>query len=155
MITYSGLVVKHFFNQFWVGLVMWEIFEELCALKGVTPNAVAKATGVPQTTLSNWKKRRNIINAKAAGKIAEYFGVSLQYLLTGVEPPEDQVVYKSEDEMLSAMATRYFEEHPQEYFAMNDDLRLLFETVKDAPSDVLVRLRYYAEGLMAGRKDQT
>ena len=58
MITYSGLVVKHFFNQFWVGLVMWEIFEELCALKGVTPNAVARATGVPQTTLSNWKKRR-------------------------------------------------------------------------------------------------
>ena len=62
---------------------MWEVFELLCEKRGVTTNAVAKATGVPQTTLSNWKKRRNLLNAKAAKKIADYFGVSLQFLMTG------------------------------------------------------------------------
>lgn len=43
MITYSGYNVKQFFNQFWVGLVMWEVFELLCEKRGVTTNAVAKA----------------------------------------------------------------------------------------------------------------
>ena len=59
----------------------------LCNQKGVSTNDVAKATGIPQTTLANWKKRRNILNAKAAQKIADYFGVSLQYLMTGENPP--------------------------------------------------------------------
>lgn len=62
---------------------MWEIFELLCAKKGVTTADVCKATQIAQSTMSNWKKRRNIINVKHGQKIADYFGVSLQFLMTG------------------------------------------------------------------------
>lgn len=75
---------------------MWEIFEVLCNQKGVSVNAVAKATGIAQTTLANWKKRRNILNAKAAQKIADYFGVSLQYLVTGQDTGATEVVVPAE-----------------------------------------------------------
>lgn len=115
---------------------MWEIFELLCGKKGVTTADVCKALGIAQSTMSNWKKRRNRINVKHGQKIADYFGVSLQYLMTGAESSS---IGLQNDYVISG----------------NDDLNLLIETVKDAPSDVLVRLRYYAEGLMAGRKDQT
>lgn len=50
---------------------MWEIFELLCRQKGVTSADVSRATGIGQSTLGNWKKRRNILNAKAAQKISE------------------------------------------------------------------------------------
>lgn len=48
---------------------MWEIFQRLCEEKGVTSADVSRATGIGQSTLGNWKKRRNILNAKAAQKI--------------------------------------------------------------------------------------
>lgn len=83
---------------------MWEIFETLCNQKGVSVNAVAKATGIAQTTLANWKKRRNILNAKAAQKIADYFGVSLQYLITGEDTGASEVVVPS-DRVASDIAT--------------------------------------------------
>lgn len=83
---------------------MWEIFEKLCEERGVTANAVAKATGVPQTTLANWKKRRNMLNAKAAQKLAEYFGVSLQYLMTGESTGAEEVVIPT-DRVASDLAT--------------------------------------------------
>ena len=37
---------------------MYEIFEQLLQLFGVTAYQVSKATGVSQTTLSNWKKKK-------------------------------------------------------------------------------------------------
>ena len=124
---------------------MWEIFELLCGKKGVTTADVCKALGIAQSTMSNWKKRRNRINVKHGQKIADYFGVSLQYLMTGMELSQEQALLYGEDaDPVTANIKWYY---------ANDDLKALIETVKNAPSDVLVRLRYYAEGLMAGRKD--
>lgn len=61
---------------------MYEIFAELCRNKGVTPNEVAKAIGASQSTFSDWKHgsqpRPNRIKA-----IADYFGVSVDYLMSG------------------------------------------------------------------------
>lgn len=62
---------------------MYEIFERLCNERNVTVADVSRATGIGQSTLGSWKKRRNILSARHAQKIADYFGVSLQYLMTG------------------------------------------------------------------------
>ena len=83
---------------------MWEIFERLCRDNGVTSADVSRATGIGQSTLGNWKKRRNILNAKAAQKIADYFGVSLQYLITGEDTGASEVVVPS-DRVASDIAT--------------------------------------------------
>ena len=60
---------------------MYEIFEQLLQLKRVTPYQVSKATGISQPTLSAWKKGTYTPKQDKLQKVADYFGVSLDYLL--------------------------------------------------------------------------
>ena len=60
---------------------MYEIFEQLLQKFGVTAYQVSKATGIGQSTLSSWKMRNNILGSDKLQKIADYFGVSIDYLL--------------------------------------------------------------------------
>lgn len=64
---------------------MYDIFEQLLQKYGVTAYKVSKATGVTQTSLSNWKSGRSTPNTKTLQKIADYFGVTVDYLMTGKE----------------------------------------------------------------------
>lgn len=64
---------------------MYEIFEKLLREKGVTAYKVAKEAGVTQTALSNWKTGKSTPTTKTLQKIADYFGVSLDYLINGEE----------------------------------------------------------------------
>lgn len=72
---------------------MYEIFEQLLQKYGVTSYKVAKEAGVTQTALSNWKTGRSTPTAKTLQKIADYFGVTVDYLMTGKDekPPEPQL----------------------------------------------------------------
>lgn len=69
---------------------MYEIFEQLLQKHGVSTYQVSKATGISQSTFSNWKSRRNLLSADKATLIANYFGVSLDYLMTGKEEPKEK-----------------------------------------------------------------
>lgn len=70
---------------------MYEIFSELLQKYGVTPYKVSKETGVSQSTLSDWKRGISTPKPDKLQKIADYFGVSLTYLLTGnMEEPEKE-----------------------------------------------------------------
>lgn len=62
---------------------MYEIFEQLLQKHGVTSYRVSKEANVTQTALSNWKSGRSTPNTKTLQKIADYFGVSIDYLMTG------------------------------------------------------------------------
>lgn len=78
---------------------MYEIFEKLLQKYGVTAYKVSKATGVTQTSLSNWKSGRSTPSAKTLQKIADYFGVSIEYLMTGKEDiVEKETILTSKDE---------------------------------------------------------
>ena len=72
---------------------MYEIFERLCKEKGVTAYRVCKETGLTTATISNWKAGRYTPKQEKMQKIADYFGVSLIYLMTGKDekPPEPQL----------------------------------------------------------------
>lgn len=59
----------------------YERFEELCNLKGVKPSTVSKATGVPTSTLTNWKQGNYTPKQGNLQKIADYFNVSLDYIM--------------------------------------------------------------------------
>ncbi len=65
---------------------MYEQFEKLCKLNSVTPYRVCKETGLTTATISNWKAGRYTPKADKLQKIADYFGVTLEYLMTGIEP---------------------------------------------------------------------
>lgn len=65
---------------------MYEIFEKLLKEHGVTAYRVAKETGVTTATLTSWKQGKYTPKPEKMQKIADYFGVSLTYLMTGIEP---------------------------------------------------------------------
>lgn len=60
---------------------MYEIFERLLQSRKVTAYQVSKATGISQSTLSDWKKGRSVPKMDKMQKIAEFFGVSVEYLM--------------------------------------------------------------------------
>ena len=66
---------------------MYEIFAKLLKEKGGTPDQVSKATGVAQSSLSDWKNGRSKPKYEKMLAISDYFGVSVDYLL-GNEPKE-------------------------------------------------------------------
>lgn len=65
---------------------MYEIFERLCKERGITTYRFCKDTGVNASTISTWKSRNTSCNLKLATIIAEYFGVSVDFVMTGEEP---------------------------------------------------------------------
>jgi transcriptional regulator with XRE-family HTH domain len=89
---------------------MYEIFELLCQQKGVTVAEVSRSTGISQSTLSNWKKRRNNISAENAKKLADYFGVTVGYIMGVQENAQDKAYYK---DAMSAMIAQQMFEDPQ------------------------------------------
>lgn len=67
---------------------MYDVFEQLLQKYGVSSYKVAKDTGVTQTALSNWKSGRSTPSTKTLQKIADYFGVTVDYLMTGKQEPD-------------------------------------------------------------------
>ena len=70
---------------------MYEIFEKLCSEKGVTPYRVCKETWITTATISNWKAGRYTPKQDKLQKIAEFLGVTIEYLMNG-ENPETQML---------------------------------------------------------------
>ena len=58
---------------------MYQRYEKLRNEKGVSDYAVSKATGIDATTFSKWKHGKYAPKADKVMKIANYFGVSLDY----------------------------------------------------------------------------
>ena len=67
---------------------MYDIFEKLCEQNKVTPYRVCKETGITTATVSNWKAGRYVPKQDKMKKIADYFGVTVDYLMTGRENSE-------------------------------------------------------------------
>lgn len=68
-------------------LAFYTIFEQLCSERGVTPTQVARDNGITQQTVSHWKTRDSTPKAQTVQKLADYFGVSVDYLLGNVSEP--------------------------------------------------------------------
>ncbi|OUP00310.1 transcriptional regulator [Drancourtella sp. An210] len=105
---------------------MYEIFEQLLQKFNVTPYKISKETGVTQTTLSNWKNGKSTPSTANMQKIADYFNVSIDYLMTGEENGDVEKYYLNDE--TAEIAQAVFE---------NRDLRVLFDAAKDAsPEDL-------------------
>lgn len=62
---------------------MYEIFEKLCRERGITPYRFCKDTGINSSTISTWKNKGSECSPKTAKTICEYFGISMDYLMSG------------------------------------------------------------------------
>ena len=100
---------------------MYEIFQQLLDKKGVKAFDVSKATGISTSTLTDWKKGRSIPKQDKMQKIADYFGVSVEYLMTG----EEQNGYYLNEET-AKLAQEMFED---------EDMRSLFDMKRNMPPE--------------------
>lgn len=65
---------------------MYSIYQKLLDEKGLKNADVARATGISNMTLSDWKNGKSTPKQDKLMRIAEFLGVSLEYLMTGKEP---------------------------------------------------------------------
>lgn len=61
---------------------------ELCANKGISPSAAAIEIGLRKSNVTYWKSNRNNPSDATLQKIADYFGVTVEYL-KGEETKKD------------------------------------------------------------------
>lgn len=102
---------------------MFEVFMKLCESKGVKPTAVLLELGITKSSYTGWKNGTYHPNTEKIRKIAEYFGVPMEYLMTGKMPEG----YYENDET-AAIAQAILE---------SKELRGLFLAAKDAkPEDI-------------------
>lgn len=76
---------------------MYEIFLDLLYNHGVRPADVARATGIHPSVFTDWKKGKSVPKHDKMQKIADYFGVTVDYLM-GNESAPAAVADLSEDE---------------------------------------------------------
>ncbi len=76
---------------------MYEIFEQLLQKYGYTIYKVSKDTGISQTTLYSWKKNNSKLAADTAKILANYFGVTIDYLMGEETKEERKNEYEAKD----------------------------------------------------------
>lgn len=89
---------------------MYSIFEELLKANNTTAYQVSKATGISSASMTDWKKGRYTLKADKLKKIADYFGVTVDYLL-GNEEKEKTPEPKTEQERLDEKVLELLHQH--------------------------------------------
>lgn len=108
--------------------MFYDRFVALCEKKGVSENKACADSGISRSVAAKWKNQLNSgkdvkPSAKTLKALSDYFGVSTDYLLTGVEP--EPVIEDDLAEIREAMRD-------------NDELKILFRLAKNAKaSDML------------------
>ena len=103
-------------------------YVSLCNEKGVTPSRAALEMGLSKVAVSNWKSKRNSPTDANLQKIADYFGVTVEYLKG--EEQEQKNPLTPRDERI-------------------DDI---YNIVKDLSETDMIALKSFAAGLKANRK---
>ena len=94
---------------------MYDIFERLLQKHNLSAYKVSKLTGVTQSTLSDWKRGRSTPKTDTLQKLADYFGVSVDYLM-GREAEEPNATDKENNPIV-----------------LDDDALELLEELKERP----------------------
>lgn len=103
---------------------MYEIYEQLLRKYGVTTYRVCKETGISQSTIGSWKAGVSTPKQDKLQAIADYFGVSLRYLMTGSDDNDGYYVHGETAEIAQEIHD-------------NKDLRALFDAGRGArPEDL-------------------
>lgn len=55
----------------------------------ITLKAIAKETGVPLSSIAEWKKNNRNPKVEDASKVADYLGITLSHLLFGQEDKQE------------------------------------------------------------------
>lgn len=68
--------------------MFYDIYSDLCKQVGKSPSAVAQELGINKSNVTNWKNNGYTPRGNVLNRIAEYFNVSVDYLLGHSEVKE-------------------------------------------------------------------
>lgn len=91
---------------------LYDRIASLCSNKGIKPGKMCNDLGISRGSIGDLKKgRREGISIKTATKIADYFGVTTDYLLTGEEikkapTPEGERIISDDDIKFALWGTK-------------------------------------------------
>ncbi|MDA5520412.1 helix-turn-helix transcriptional regulator [Streptococcus thermophilus] len=68
--------------------------------KGLTQQELAKEMGTTKLTISNWENEKHTIKAEKAKQLADFFGVTVGYLLGFSDEKERPVIYTPKEERM-------------------------------------------------------
>ena len=87
--------------------MFYDVFTSLCEKKDVTPNRALTDCGISRTSPAKWREGATP-RGVTLQKLADYFGVNNDYLLTGAETKKAPapIVGDELDEVLERLRTR-------------------------------------------------
>lgn len=131
---------------------MYEIFEKLLKEHGIKTADVVKATGLSSTFFSEWKKGKSKSpKPENLQKIADYFGVTVDYLMTGKDTQIDYL-YSDENADLLIEITRKIKNNPEFAERMAHYMSLMSENKKSV--DDMIDLMYSKEKKAEDKSDK-
>ena len=99
----------------------YENFENLCKINNVKPSDVSKATGIHTATFTSWKQDKYTPKQDKLQLIAEFFNVSVDYLMTGKE--KSFVESQAEIDFALARQNERVKEYMLKFAKLSDDKR--------------------------------
>lgn len=77
---------------------MYDIFAKLLEERHLKAADVCRGTGLPSSLFSEWKRGKSTPKADKLKKIADFFDVSVEYLMTGDDPVKKEETFNARDE---------------------------------------------------------
>ena len=130
--------------------MFYDTFLSLCSEKGMKPGRVADEIGINRATVTSWKKRGYTPRAEVLHKIADYFGVTVDYLLGKVDLP---FLSKDEKGLLgidSYALTETKKPAPTDGDGPTLDASLIERLIQLTPEE-REKVEVFVQGMIAGR----
>ena len=114
--------------------MFFDIFKLLCEKKGVSPKKATEDIGLSNSITTKWKKTGATPKGDTLQRIADYFGVTTDYLLTGEE-------------------TKKAPTQEGERKVSDDDIKFALWGTREIDDDVLDRVRQFAKFAQENEKN--
>ena len=113
---------------------MYEIYERILKERGLKNADVSRGTGITPSTLSDWKNGRiKELKADKLALIADFLGVSVDYLMTGNEPKT--LIYESVFDQATKERLNFYYEALSKYVRLQDKDRQIVDDMIERLTD--------------------
>ncbi len=109
---------------------------KLCKMKGLSPTGAAVEMGLSRAAVSAWRNKERLPQASQLQKIADYFDVTVDYLLG--QTTSNEPANKEQDDELA----EYLNE-----LKNREDMRILFSLAKNATKEEVMQAVKIIEAL--------
>lgn len=106
--------------------MFWDTFYDLCRMKKMSPNGVAKELDLSSGSVTSWKQGK-VPHYGTLLKLSDYFGVPIDYLLRSESEPNHQfLLTKEEVELVKA-----YRENPE----MTEEEKKMHQLFQSVPKE--------------------